>query len=101
MRTINVTAGAKEYLTAVVTETTGADLAAATFEVALGSSRVTPPTTGWQAPDATERAGAVVRTSLLVDDVAQIGNPRWLWVRVTDSPELIPIACSERAVAIV
>lgn len=83
---INVTQGAKEYVGAKVTDTAGADLSGATFEVALGDYQ-TPPTT-WQTPDGLSVDDAVATVRLLVDNVDQIGKG-YLWVKVTDNPEVI------------
>jgi hypothetical protein len=99
-RIINVTAGAAEYLVATVTERNGESLAATTFEVGLSSSRTEPPDT-WQDPDVTTIDGATAEVSLLVDDVAQVGDYLFLWVRATDSPEVLPLVCTNAVVSVV
>lgn len=89
---IDVTRGEKEYVVGKVTEKNGRDLAEATFMVGLGKAAL-PPTT-WQAPDLLEVNGAVAVVSLLVDEIAQIGDKQYLWVKVTDNPEVIFLRAS-------
>jgi hypothetical protein len=82
------TNGAKEYAANKVTEANGVDLETATFTVGLGLY-ATPPAT-WQAPNAQEVSGSTATVKLLVDDVAQVSaKAQYLWVKVTDNPEVI------------
>ena len=99
MRTIDVTNGGKEYVTATVTETGGLDLTAATFTVALTTGTDTPET--WQTPDDSTVTGATAVVSLLVDDVAQIGVRQALWVKVVDGPEVLIRRCTNDLVTVV
>ncbi|WP_426243656.1 hypothetical protein [Nocardioides sp. LHG3406-4] len=100
MRTIDVTAGAKEFVTAALAEKNDASLAGATFEVSLGSSTTKAPDDGWQAPDEQEVTGSTASVSLLIDNADQIG--RWyLWVKLTDSPEVILLACRNDSISVV
>jgi hypothetical protein len=48
---IYVTLGKKRYVWGTIIETTGKDISAATYTVALSPNSTTPPTSGWVAPD--------------------------------------------------
>jgi hypothetical protein len=88
--TILASAGAEKYVGGTVTELTGKDISAATFQIALGSIAA-PPTT-WSVPDVsvagTTAAQRVVK--LLVTNTTPPGT-YWVWVRVTDNPEIEPL----------
>ena len=91
-RTIRVTAGAVEYVTGRVEELNGGSLASATFEVGLGTYD-TPPGT-WVTPADLEYEGAsTALVSMLVDDNVTPMDKVWLWVRTTDTPEILPRRC--------
>lgn len=78
-----------EYATGLFTETEGKDMTSATAQIGLSSDRATPPTT-WEAPDATSRPTvSTIRVSKLIDTDVAIGT-YWLWIKVTDSPEVLP-----------
>ena len=95
---INVTAGGIEYASALITDTTGQDLTAATFQVGLGTNSRTAPA-AWQAPDVQESVGTNVRVKLLIDGITP--GRYWLWVKITDTPEIIPTACTNDVITIV
>jgi hypothetical protein len=85
-RVINVTAGEKEYVTAVLT---GDDLTGATFSVGLSTSTVTPPGS-WTAADLVNSTPTETRVSMLVQGAPMANAARqFLWVRVTDIPEIL------------
>lgn len=87
---INVSAGAQEYVGGTITETKGKDISADTFEMALGLAP-DAPTTGWS-PPSFSAAGATPASKvvlLLVTDTTAPGT-YGAWVRVTDTPEIVP-----------
>jgi hypothetical protein len=100
-RTIRVSQGAAEYVTGRVQELEGADLTDATFEVGLGSHDQAP--TVWSEPAdlRLEDDGSVAFVSMLVDDSVAPRARGWLWVRVTDVPEVMPRRCDGGFVEIV
>jgi hypothetical protein len=88
-RNIRTSLGDSAYATAVITELNGADLASATFEVALGTRAA--PTTPWVTPDvidvlttSSRRVKVMVGAGATIDPQPGSG---WLWVRIADSPE--------------
>lgn len=92
MHTVDVlvSAGAAVYVGGTVTEQTGKDISAATFEVALGSE--TTPATTWVAP--TVSLVGTGNSQRIVKLLVTSSTPKGvytLWVRVTDSPELVPM----------
>lgn len=87
---IAVTAGATEYASAVITERTGKSLDTATVQLALGTDSRYPPAIGWTAPDVVEHAGATVTAKMLITSGAPLGT-FYLWARVADNPEVIPV----------
>lgn len=92
MQTIDVTAGAVEYTwPIVVRELNGADISAVTIEVSFGSSAA-PDT--WQTPDVDDpQADAATRVvQILIGDTLapDAGDDYYLWVRITDAPEVVP-----------
>lgn len=99
MRTIDTAAGS-EYLTAVVTETFGQSLEDATVEVAMSESNTNPPHTGWAAADLVAVDGPVMTASVLVDSGTDKITRGYLWVRVTDNPEVIPRCCHNDSITI-
>lgn len=92
MHTVDVlvSAGAAVLVGGTVTEQTGKNISAATFELALGSE--TTPATTWVAPTvSTAGTGNDQRiVKLLVNNATPKGTYT-LWVRVTDTPELVPM----------
>lgn len=92
LQTIAVSAGAREYVWAVLDELSGQALPGLP-ELALVLVRQgVPIESDWQAPDASEAVDAdTIRAALLVDST--VAGPGWydLWIRVTDSAE-IPVA---------
>jgi hypothetical protein len=97
-RTIRSSTGGTKYLSAVVTETTGKTITSDTFQVALTLEGANPVT--WQSPDVTQTVTtSSVRVKLLVGATGTL-NPAagayYLWVKVTDTPEIEPIRIDER-----
>lgn len=94
-RTINLTAGDKVYLSAVVTEDNGLDISGDTFQISLG----TYETAGdWQTPDVIDPiATGSVRVKLLLGDAySPIPGTYWPWIRVVDDPETESVNTDER-----
>jgi hypothetical protein len=88
VRTIDVTSGGAEYVTATITEHDGQALDAATIAVGLGTLEAKPTT--WQPPDGlTFPSAGVAKASLLIDSADQIGARQALWVKVGDAPEVL------------
>lgn len=101
MRTINVTAGEAEDLTAIIEATQdGDDLTGVTVQLALGDSTTIAPVGGWQAPDDLQVTADVVRASLLVDDVGQAGTQRKLWAKVAKDGRTYLLCCANEYVTI-
>lgn len=98
-RTIDVTGGEVEYLTAEVTERYGASLETASFEVGLGTATAKPET--WQAADTAAVSGATALVSMLIDGPGFIGAGQRLWVKVSDTPETYFLVCRNQAVDVV
>jgi hypothetical protein len=90
--TIYVSQGMKQYVGGTVTETTGKDISAATFTVALGVSQTVPPVTGWVAPSVstvgTTDESRILK--LLVTNTTPTGT-FWVWATITDNPEVEPL----------
>lgn len=89
-RNIDVSNGAVEYAVATLTEVAGADITGATLEVSLGSA---DGPGDWQAPDYVENPTDSTAIVKLLIGVSLLPDPRryWLWVRVSDSPETVPV----------
>lgn len=96
-RTIRASVGEAEYLSAVITETTGKTITGDTFTLSLGTYDA--PAT-WTPPDVTQTITASsVRLKLLVGaggTVNPTANTYWLWVRVADAPETNVLRIDER-----
>jgi hypothetical protein len=76
-----------EYVTGTFTETEGKDISGCDVQVGLSSTKL-PPTT-WQAPDDLQRpTPSTARVSLLIDSDIPAGIYT-LWIKVTDSPEVL------------
>ena len=88
---IYASAGGIEYASALVTETTGLDITNDTFVVGLSTDQNTPPPS-WQVPDVQQNVGTNVRVKMLIQ--GQAPGTYWLWVKVTDNPEIIPLVCT-------
>lgn len=89
-RTINVTDGAVEYVTARVDETFDMPIDTLDFYVGLGTS--TNPPEVWRSADyfQTEDGDAsVVYVSMLVDDSITPRTRARLWVKMVDAPETL------------
>lgn len=88
MATVITSAGAKKYVGGTITETTGADISAATIVIGLSASTQTPPTTS-QIPDSdTPGATSNIRTvKLLVTTTTAAPGTYWPWVRITGNQE--------------
>jgi len=85
-----VSAGAEVLVGGTVTELTGKDITGAEFEVVLGSE--TQPGTPWLTPNASEQGDSPAQriVQLLVNNTTPKGTYH-LWVRVTDTPEILPL----------
>lgn len=92
MQTVDVivSAGAAVMVGGTITETNGKNLAAATFEVVLGSE--TQPGTAWLAPNVSVQGATPAErvVQLLVSGTTPKGTYH-LWARVTDTPEILPM----------
>ena len=88
---INGTAGGIEYASALITDSLGNDLSFASFVVGLSTDEGTAPTV-WKAPDVQESVGTNMRVKMLIQG-KQPGT-YFLWVKVTDNPEIIPLVCT-------
>lgn len=86
---INLTAGATEYTWPVtITETNGADISGGLVQIALGSYTDPGP---WRIPDVITRptpSSATVK--MLLGNGAPTAGTYYVWVRVTDTPEVVP-----------
>lgn len=92
---IYVSLGKKRYVGGTITETSGADISAATITIALGTSRDTPPA-AFGTPDVDETISPSVRlVKLLVDDAVELGD-YYCWVNVEDTPEIEPLLVGGR-----
>jgi hypothetical protein len=91
MSTIYVSKGMKRYVGGTITETTGKDITGATFQVALGSDNVTPPT-AWVTPSVNTQGGTTADRvlKLLVDSSTTVGT-YFVWAKVADNPEIEPL----------
>lgn len=98
-RVIRVSNGAVEYVTGRVTERDGKDLSAAGFEVGLGGSD-TPPVV-WSEASAVSVDGATAHVSMLVGAGTALVDRAYLWVRVTDAPEVLPRRCEGGTVTVI
>lgn len=86
-RTIRVTLGEVEFLTAEITERYHADITGATFELGLGTHE---PPTAWQVADVVEFPEPwLAHASLLVNNTFDLGPGQWLWYKVSDLPEVL------------
>jgi hypothetical protein len=101
VRTIDYTGGEREYLTATVTERYAASLAGVTFQVGLGTANTKPA--AWAAADLVVLSGTndeVAKVSMLIDAAGDIGADKRLWVKVTDSPEVLFLVCANEAITV-
>jgi hypothetical protein len=94
MQTVDVivSAGAAVMVGGTVTEKTLKNISAATFEVVLGSE--TTPGTTWLTPNVSVQGpdGPHTRVvQLLVNSGNTSKGVYYLWVRVTDTPEILPL----------
>jgi hypothetical protein len=88
--TILASAGEKQYVGGTVTELTGKDISAATFQIALGDIAI-PPTT-WSTPDVSVAgASAAQRVVKLLASSTTAPGTYWVWVRISDNPEVKPL----------
>lgn len=85
---IEVTLGEVQYTwPVVITETEGKDISTSTIEVSVSTDHRAPGT--WRTPDKDVSGPDNVRAvQLLVDDTFE-PNSYWIWVRVTDNPEVV------------
>jgi hypothetical protein len=92
---IYVSQGMARYVGGTITETTGKDISSATFQVALGSSPVIPPTV-WVTPDVSAAgASPSQRVVKLLVTSPQATGDFWLWAKIADSPEIEPVVFPE------
>lgn len=98
MRTIDVTSGGREYMTGVITETTGRDLTNDAVQVSLGTSAAPGV---WMVPDLTAHpTPSQVEAALLVGPGTPPGT-YVLWLRVADTPEVVDRACRNETVRVI
>jgi hypothetical protein len=90
---IIISAGAAVYVGGTITEVTGKDISADTYQISLGSD--TQPGT-WLTPDVstvgTSNAQHIVK--LLVSSSVPSGLAKgtyWVWVKISDTPEIQPL----------
>lgn len=84
---IDVSNGATEYTWPVtITETTGKDISTDTIQISLGTAN-TPGT--WTTGVLTRPAASSATVKLLVTNSVTPGT-YYVWVKVADSPEIIP-----------
>jgi hypothetical protein len=91
-RTINITAGGIEYVIFDLAETSGADITGAVVQVSLGDDAAPG---AWLTPDSvTHPTSSTATVKLLVGGayVPTVGR-HYGWVRLTDSPEVVPVRC--------
>lgn len=90
MRTIQVTAGAVEYVGGTVKEKFGKNISAATIVMALGASPSDAPD-DWVAPTTTTAGGSPAERIVRLE-VSSSTPPGsyWCWVKITDAPEILP-----------
>jgi len=87
---VNVTAGAVEYVGAVLTETTGKDISGDTFDIGLGGWAPSTPPDTWAAEPVVEASGSIATVKMLIDSGTAVGSYS-LWVRAHDTPEVVPL----------
>jgi hypothetical protein len=98
MRVIPVTEGASEYVWAALRETGGLDISADTVSVALGT--YTSPGQ-WVTPaDLQHPTSSTARAAYQVNSSTPPGR-YWLWVRVVDGSETVPLRCNEGAITVI
>lgn len=91
-REFNVTAGDAEYATVTVTERAGQSLEDATWEVGVGGYAVSERPASWTAGVIIATGDSTtsrVKVGLLIgpSGYTTLGTKRYLWVKVTDTPE--------------
>lgn len=93
MRTliVNVTEGMKEYASGLIREERGLDLSSATFQVGIGGHDTNNLPSAWTTPDEdVVVASNCRRIGKLIDSSVPVGV-HWVWVKVTDNPEIVPM----------
>lgn len=92
-KTIYVSLGEAEYVGGTITETTGKDISAAPVLVALGGYDPPPSLTDAVAPDVNESGGSTASRTvkMLIDNTITPVADVWLWVWLTDDPEVVPL----------
>lgn len=83
-----------QYVGGVITEKTHKNITATTIQLALGSADQ-PPATGWAAPDVDISVNTYTRQVKMLIDNTQILGTYWLWAKITDNPEIIPVRGSQ------
>lgn len=87
-QTINVTGGGQEYTWPItVTETNGKDISGKTVQVSLGT--YTAPGTWASAAVLTRPTPSSATVQLLINSSTPVGRYH-VWVKVSDSPEVVP-----------
>lgn len=90
-RIIWQSAGADEYVTATVRDTTGNDLSSSTFTLGFGVGD--DPPDDWSTPDDSTIVGADATVSLMTGTTD--AGTYYLWVKVVDGPETIVLKGAE------
>lgn len=89
-QTIAVSLGAVEYTWPVtITETNGKNITGDTVQISLGTYDA-PGT--WQAGVVQRPGNSTAVIQLLINNTVAAGS-YWVWVKVTDSPEIVPRRC--------
>jgi hypothetical protein len=91
---IYVSKGMAQYVGGVITEKTHKDITTTTIQLALGSADQ-PPTTGWADPDIDISVNTYTRQVKMLIDAGQALGTYWLWAKITDNPEIIPVRGSQ------
>ena len=99
---IYVSKGFKRLVGGTITEKTGKDISADSFQIALGSSATVPPTSGWADPTVSSQGPGEPRPNrygvdipaaaqrvvlLLVDNSTPLGTYH-VWAKIPDMPEV-------------
>ena len=90
-KVINVTDGMREYIGGTVTERFGANISDTVFQVGLGGYDQEHLPDIWTSPDLDSSPTSSKRKiDKLIDGSAPLGV-HYLWIRVQDNPEIIPL----------
>ena len=93
MRTliVNVSEGMKEYASGLISEERGIDISSATFQVGLGGFDFDNLPSTWTTPDEDVYVSSNCRRVGKLIDTSVPPGVHWVWVKVSDNPEIIPL----------